>query len=165
MCSCRYFVVRRSTLYVMVLYTLRCFLVLSPSVVSTTSSSTVPESTRIPKIQVYQATHVDVCQLLWGIEAPNCEIFMKMDSVNSDLVDRVSTHPLWTKLRRPKELNKSTCSQLLLSYDRKSGEILTSPTSPKTLGSSFPNAIFLVTKLRRFATQNSNYFMLGILLG
>ena len=46
---------------------------------------------------------------------------MKMDSVNSDLVDRVSTHPLLTKLRGPKELNKSTCSQLLLSYDRKSG--------------------------------------------
>ena len=68
-------------------------LVRSPSVVSSTLSSTVPESTRFPKIQLYQASHVDVCQLLWGIEAPKCEISMKMDSVNSDLVDRVNSIP------------------------------------------------------------------------
>ena len=74
-------------------------------------------------------------------------------------------HPLWTKLHGPKELNKSTCNQLLLTYDCKTGEILTSPTSPKTreettLGSSFPNEIFLGTPLKAAEVCDTKFKLL-----
>ena len=132
------------------------------------------KSTRFPKIQVYQVSHVDVSQFLRRIELELSDIRVESDetkfawkwnSVNPNLFGRVASSPFnknaWTKNIWTPTVNKSTCSILLIL--QKKGKILTSCTSPKTrwdhLGSCFPNEMFRGTrsKLHRFATQTWNY--------
>ena len=130
------------------------------------------KSTRFPKIQVYQVSHVDVCQFLRRIELELSEIRVESDetkfawkwnSVNPNLFGRVASSPFnknaWTKNIWTPTANKATCSILLIL--QKKGKILTSCTSPRWdhLGSCFPNEMFRGTrsKLHRFATQTWNY--------
>ena len=91
------------------------------------------------------------------------EISMNMEFCKSQLIRQGTSSPFnkdlenWTPTR-----NKSTCSTLPI-LRKKAENCHTSPTSPKTreettLGSCFPNELFLGTKLKA-ETQNSSYIL------